>query len=189
MSKFIAENRELFAAIVGGLIGVFGSISTMIASHYLRLAGKVTMNLTQSDIVLARPDGHGQQESVGTFEQAIDFNISLGIDVYNSSDVPRSLRELEIEIRGKRGKVFTVLPSVLKDNYQGFVPYHTLGIMNLPPKELKHFDFKSWIKVNNLPSDMRGELTISFKAKYPNGWRFKRKLLVIDPEKPKLQVE
>src|SRR5690348_10422655 len=102
MDKFITENRELFAAVIGGLIGVFGSITTMVVSHYLKLAGKILVNLTRSNIVLSRLN-NGVIEPTVFLDEAENLSISVGIDIYNSSDAPKSLRELGIEVKGKRG--------------------------------------------------------------------------------------
>jgi hypothetical protein len=43
---------DLLATIVGGAIGVVGSIGTLIASHYLRQADKLTIILSSSELLL-----------------------------------------------------------------------------------------------------------------------------------------
>lgn len=71
--------------------------------------------------------------------------MSLGVDIYNSSDIPKNLRELRVEIKENWWNTFTVPISVLKENYQGHFPYRTLEIINLSPKELAHFNFQSLV--------------------------------------------
>ncbi len=185
MVEFLSKNRELIAAIVGGLIGVLGSIATLITSDYLRRSGRIAIYLTRSNIVLSKRDEMGGQVDTLLLSEAENLNISLGLDIYNSSDIPKSLRELEIELKGKKNTILTLRPSVLNEKQHGSYPYRHLEIINLPPKELIHIDLQCWVKVEQNNS-LKGDITFSFKAKYPNGRLFKTYLIKANPEKPNL---
>lgn len=184
-------DSQLIAAIVGGLIGVFGSVATLIASQYIKQSGKITVNLTRSNIMLSKPDEAGGQVATSNLDESDTLNISLGIDIYNSSEVPRSLRELGIEVIPRKGKGFSIPPSVLKErsNIPTFIPYRKLEIINLPPKELTHLDLQTWEKLDHSYHELKGSLTFSFVARYPNGKKFKVRLITVDLEKPALQTE
>ncbi len=186
MVEFLNTNTELVATIVGGLIGVFGSLITLIASDYLRRSGKITLYLTRSNIVLSKRDELGGQVDTIFLSEAENLNISLGLDIYNSSDEPKSLRELEIELKVKKNKPFTVYPSILRDKTQGGLHYRRLEIVNLPPKELIHIDLQGWVKVEQ-NNDLKGDIVFSFKAKHPNGRSFKKYLIEANLEKPILE--
>jgi len=184
---------QLIAAIVGGIIGIVGSIGTLIASHLLRTSGRITVNLTRSNITLSRqnPDEYGQEVVTLHLDEAAKLNISLGIDIYNSSDIPRSLRDLWIEVKSKGRLVIGTRPSVLNDKRKSqFDVYRKLEIINLPPKELAHVDLMGWINVSSYQK-LKGNLTFSFKAEYPNKkvFRvFRTNLITLDLEKDSMRV-
>lgn len=186
-------DSQLIAAIVGGVIGIVGSIGTLIASHLLRTSGRITVDLTRSSITLSKqnPDGHGEEVGTLYLDEAAKLNISLGMDIYNSSDIPRSLRDLWIEVKSKGKLVAGTRPSVLNDMRKSeYDIYRKLEIINLPPKALAHLDLMGWINVSSYQK-LKGSLNFSFKAEYPNRkvFRvFRANLITLDLEKDSARV-
>jgi hypothetical protein len=173
-------------------VSVVTAFVTYLVIEYLKKSGRITVNLTSSNIVLSKPNKLGGQEPTVFLHEAEDLNISLGIDIYNSSQVAKSLREVGLEIKHpKRRKFFSSASVLLKEKQQQdryrLAPYQKLGIINLPPRELIHLEIKSWVRVAD--HDLKGELTFNLVAKYPNGWRFKKYLVLANPEAPFVRTE
>src|SRR5690349_9379607 len=95
---------QLIAAIVGGLIGILGSVAILIASHFLRTFGKIIVDVTDSELHLFLRDLEGGDREIDYIDDAQVLNVRFGIDIYNSSDIPRSLREIHVELRTKDRK-------------------------------------------------------------------------------------
>lgn len=172
-------DSQLIAAIVGGVIGILGSIATLIASHFLRIAGRITVTLSDAKIHLIKIENHNQIE-VNSVADALTLNAELEVDIYNSSDIPRSLRELQIEARS-RSKRKTVKSNVYVDvrTSAGSGRYSfpkELPIINIAPKELQHLNFRFHLNKEqlNLVDD---KLEFYFTALHPNGRKFKAFLL------------
>jgi hypothetical protein len=179
--EFLDNNRELFAAIVGGIIATLGTVATMITSHYLRQAGRITVNISSSEFTLSKSDDAGGSEDAKSIAEAESLQIRLGVDIYNPSDVPRSFREICLEIKPKTKKASYIFPLYvfIENSKSVFMPYKKLEIINLPPKELKHFDFNSWPKKEEFIG-LNGEVVVYFKALYPNGNKFKTRILTTE---------
>jgi hypothetical protein len=170
---------QLVAAIVGGVIGIVGSIATLIASHFLRVAGRITVTLSEAKIRLRKIENHTEVE-VHSVADALTLNAELEVDIHNSSDIPRSLRELQIESRS-RAKRKTVKSNVFVDvrASAGSGRYSfpkELPIINIAPKELQHLSFRFHLTKEqlNLVDD---KLEFYFTALHPNGRKFKVFLL------------
>jgi hypothetical protein len=170
---------QLIATIVGGLIGIVGSIATLIASHFLRVAGRITITLSDAKIRLTKIENHTEIEAHSVAD-ALKLGAELEVDIHNSSDIPRSLRDLQIETRS-RAKRKTVKSNLYVDvrASAGSGRYSfpkELPIINIAPKELQHLSFRFYLAKEqlNLVDD---KLEFYFTALHPNGRKFKVFLL------------
>lgn len=139
-------SNEVIAAIVGGLIGILGSLAIYIAGYFLSRVGKITTYLTSSDFRVARVNESGEEKHDISITEAEWLSISLGIDIYNSSDVPKSLRELEIEVKSKKAVVSKTPFSVESNGRHIF----ELKIINLTPKVIGHIELETTLAKEEL---------------------------------------
>lgn len=172
---------QLIAAIVGGLIGILGSVAILIASHFLRISGKIIVDVTDSEVHLFLRDLEGGDREIDYIDDAQVLNVRFGIDIYNSSDIPRSLREIHVELRTRdRKKILISDPEVFRSVTSSTSPFASgfikLDIINLPSKELQHINFRCLYKKPKI-NGVKGSVDFYLKASYPNGKRFKTHLL------------
>jgi hypothetical protein len=174
-------DSQLIAAIVGGLIGIAGSIATLVASHFLRISGKIIVDVTESKVHLYLRDlGSSGDRETDLIDNAEVLDIGIGIDIYNSADIPRSLREIQVELRTKDKKrilmshpeIFHVIKSDVSPFASG---YRKLELINLPSKELQHINFRSVYKRPKI-NGLKGPVDFYLKALYPSGGKFRTHL-------------
>ncbi len=164
-------------------ISVVTAFLTYIVIEYFKKAGKIRVNLGSSELVLQKPDEAGGQVPTQSTAEATSLTVILGLDIYNSSDVQRSLRALEIELKPKsKSKSFVSLPYTFIRGSSSLVPYSKLQVINLPPKEITHLDVRCWLKGDECRSLGR-EISIYLRGLYPNGRKFKAYLQTADLEK------
>jgi hypothetical protein len=174
-------DTQLIAAIVGGFIGILGSVAILIASHFLRVSGKIIVNVTDSEVHFFLRDLEGGDREIDYIDDAQVLNVRFGIDIYNSSDIPRSLREIQVELRTRNRKKTLisdaeVFKSVISNTSPFASGFTKLDIMNLPSKELQHLNFRCLYKKPKI-NGVKGSVDFYLKALYPNGRRFKAHLL------------
>lgn len=170
MSEFLNQNKELIAAVVGGFIGVFGSICTLVASHFLRQTGKLTASLSSWNLSLTKNDYAGGLIKADTKSDAEQMEFMLGVDFYNSAETPKSLRKLQIEFKSKGRENTLLLPASTM--------HKTLEVINFSPYELVHLDLKGWSNKEGILT-LTGKVIVSITALYPNGKKFKTYLITI----------
>lgn len=159
---------QLVAAIVGGVIGITGSLLAILVGHYIRQSGKIIINSNEFGV------GYDFNDDLTRF--------NIEVITYNSSEVPKSLRNIMIEVRevdkfpknilefGKNAKTFKVYPFVWSEIEKNDV---MLKIMNLPPKEINHLE----IKCNARPLvGMDKKLVVYLTAEYPDGKKYRSHL-------------
>ncbi len=56
MLEYLNANKELVVAIVGGLIGILGSVGAMVANHFLTQARKITVSPTLTKLTFSKND-------------------------------------------------------------------------------------------------------------------------------------
>jgi len=160
---------QLMAAIVGGAIGIAGSVIAIIAESFIRSTGRIITNLNY-------------YRSWSGSNHHLELKIQLSLDIYNSSELPKSFRDISIEVKSHKSKKTIRLTPYTPEDASGKIK--TLEIINLPPKEIKNIDLLC--TAFPLP-DFYGKISIYFVAKYPNGFRFKKQLISSVIEVPKLE--
>ena len=178
IENILKEYTEVIAAFVGGIIGIIGSVAILIASHYLREAGKITIFTSLWELKLLRQDSFGGEEEVTSIEDAERAEYIFELDIYNSSEIPRSLRDISIDFKSDNLYCSTS-PLIPLKNISSFFPFEKLQIINLLPKELVHIRLTGSINKDNF--HMFSKRTIAYiKASQPNKKKFKANLVNID---------
>jgi hypothetical protein len=94
---------QVIAAIVGGLVGIAGSALVMIVGYLIKDVGRITVNPVSNYVYFSK--SHlGTDIPADSAADADKLSLYLELDLYNSADAPRSLREIKILIRSKDKK-------------------------------------------------------------------------------------
>jgi len=164
-------------------VSVVTAFLTYIVIEYFKKSGKIRVNLGSSELVLHKPDDYGGQSPTKSVAEATSLTVILGLDIYNSSDVQRSLRALEIEIKPKnKSKSFVSPPYTFVRGSSSLAPYSKFQVVNLPPKEITHLDVRCWARDDEC-RNLGKEVSVYLKGLYPNGRKFKAFLQTADLEK------
>lgn len=184
MENLFTQNPELFAAVVGavvgGVIATLGSVAVMITSHYLRQAGKLTVTLASWKMYLAKSDQEGGLARTEIVSETESLTITLAVDLHSSSEVPKSLRQPFIEFKSNTKSTPVLLPPIVfVQGSTSIAPYKRLEVINLEPNKLVHMELKCQGDKKDIPN-LLGKVTISLTALYPNGRTFRKKLITQD---------
>ncbi len=149
MIQDILKNYQgLISAFVGGLIGIIGSVATIITTYLLR-QGKLKTYLSVFKI---KPLS---QSSSGALVPATDTKLSLveyhfELDFYNASEDPQSIRNIQIEFR-LHNTNFLVLPYSKKGySKSGFPMSEPIPIVNFPPRQFFHLTMDCVLQGENI---------------------------------------
>jgi hypothetical protein len=163
------------------VVSVVTAFLTYIVIEYVKKSGKISVNLGSSELALNKLDVGVEVPS--SVAEATSLTVILGLDIYNSSDVQRSLRALEIELKPKnKSKSFVSPPYTFIRGSTSYSPYGKFQVINLPPKEITHLDVRCWAsgdECRNLGKDV----SIYLKGLYPSGRKFRAFLQTIDLER------
>lgn len=163
-------------------VSVVTAFLTYIVIEYVKKSGKIRVNLGSSELLLYKLDV-GVQVQTQSIAEATGLTVELGLDIYNSSDVQRSLRALEIELKPKnRSKSFVSPPYTFIRGSSSLFPYGKFQVINLPPKEITHLDVRCWASGDEC-HNLGKEVSIYLKGLYPNGRKFNAFLRTADLEK------
>jgi hypothetical protein len=176
MPEFIPEYNWLYLSIGSGIFAILGTVVGLIVGHILRASGKLAVYLSSSECYLTTSDKQGGREKTISLDESDGVTMSFGIDFYNASDTPKSLRDLKIESVPKSKKIpVTSQIYVHKDDAQ-YWPYQQFNTINIPPKEFVYSFITSWIQEKDMHL-VENEVTIYLKGLFPTGKEFKAKLL------------
>jgi hypothetical protein len=182
LPNFPQLSSELLAAILGGLIATFGSVVTLITSHLLRNVGKIIVNVSRFDVSLSQPDNMGGVVTANSLVTAKNIHYRFGLDFFNSSDIPKSLRAISIEFKSEKKKGVVSLKANVPRNgdFTNRPIYESrseeLTIINLPAKEIIHLDLSGNIIKEEIQF-LQGKVDFFFKGMSPNGKTFRKKLI------------
>jgi len=173
--EFLNQNKELTAAIVGGFIGVFGSVAILITGYYLKQLGKLTANTTNWKLSLLKSDNTGGLEYTDKISETERIEVSLSINLYNSSETPKNLENVHLEFKSKGSNEKFYLPLYNPSEQPSLFVLKKIDAITIYPRELLHLD----LRANGSRKDIiliHGRVDVILKANYPNGRKFSRKL-------------
>jgi hypothetical protein len=160
-------------------VAVITALLTFLVINYFKQAGKITANLTSHDFGETRPGEIQREEKIDLVTKPEELSIMLGVDIHNSSDITKSLRKLRLEFRSRTGKKpLSLPPYVLIPGSESSMPFKKLEVVNLPPKEIMHYDLRCWVKEKEY-HELDREIQVYLKARYPDGGDFEARLLTV----------
>jgi hypothetical protein len=113
------------------------------------------------------------------FDDGEFMDICLHLNIYNSSEIPKSLRKLEIEVVSKnKNYVYSEIPktSIQNDTYH-IAKYEEIHAINFQPKCVTHYSSNIYLINREIMDDLSGEVSMYLKASFPNGRGFKAYLI------------
>jgi hypothetical protein len=138
-----------FQGIIGATVGV---IATLIVTSIIKKLGKTYIYFRDWEIKFYKMDGAGGFIS-SEFEEAISCSYSFEMEIFNSSELPKALRGIKVRFYNSDNNFLT--ESIPKDESTRKVStgrsiIEAIKIINLPPKQMIHFNVSGYIKKEDL---------------------------------------
>lgn len=179
----MAPTTPQFASeIVAGIIGFVSAVALLFIAQLLRKQGKIIVNVGSSSLTAYNPDGMGGEQNTTSFKDAHRIECLFGVDFFNSSDEPRSLRAILLMVSSRKLKrqipLIIYVPKLFSSTpatYAALAPSE-LHILNIPSKETLHLNIRGYIEKQNLEI-LTGKVDFFFMGKHPNGKVFRKKLV------------
>lgn len=132
-----------------GIIGtIFGVIATLIVTSTIKNLGKIYTYFHGWEIRFYNLDGVGNFKST-IFEEAHYCDYEFEIEILNSSELPKALRDIRVRFYDSSNKLLVEsIPhneSTRKTNVGGSVS-DPIKIINLPSKQMIYFKIKGFPK-------------------------------------------
>ena len=146
--KEVLETASKFQGILGAAIGV---IATLIATSLIKNLGRILIYFRGWKMNVSKRDGAGGLEPA-TPLNANYCDYSFEIELINTSETPRALREIKINFYDNRKLLLETIPkddSTKKTSISGTVS-NPLKIINLPPKQMVYYKVSGYIKTEDI---------------------------------------
>lgn len=153
------SNLQPYIGIIGTLLGV---IITFTLNYIVKVKGKIYFYFKNYNIYFNKLENGCYVES--NVLEARDFRYRLGIEIFNSSEVPKILREINIKFeKDKRHIECTPYTSLsLADHFRG-EELKTISNINLPPKQIVSYNL-SVTKENDIEF-FKGKIRVYFECR------------------------
>jgi hypothetical protein len=165
---------------IGGIVAIISSIITHIVTIWMREHGKVYCYLETWDISLIRSeqDTYGQvhRKRIKSVDEADFISYFLMIDLFNNSEVPVALRELEFKFIGQSYTI-SKQPHLEGEHYIiGNDSDNDSLYVNLPSKQMTRLQFNGEFFNKEEFASIANCSAVQLVAKYHNGKRFMYKI-------------
>lgn len=178
-------NSQLVTGVIAIASGVATLIATLVTTHLLRSGGKITIKVNSSSFEKLTADSSGGEKVVDLWTDAERVEYRFDLDFFNSSDIPKNLRAVSIEIKSEIKKPINLkayIPRKIEPSVgmtYGFPnPFEELRVINLPSREIINFKLSGSIKKEEIQSS-QGKIDFFYKGEFPNGRIFREKLISI----------
>ena len=172
---------DLIVKFLPVIAAVLGSVATLITTYLLRNSGILTVNVNSVTITRYGRDGMGGNQEKKTLEGVVNVDCSFEVDFYNSSETPKSLRALTIELlprNTRKSYPLTIYMPRKVDNptitYAPIMPVE-IHILNFPSKEMLHHRLSVGFPPEKI-NQLQGKVDFFFRGKFPSGKTFRKKL-------------
>lgn len=131
---------ETYDGVIGAVLGtVLGSISTLLATHWLKNRGEITFKVKEFITQYEVDDGFGSKKSIDYLKDEGYAKLLFSVDIYNSSENIKTLNNIHIELVDDINKV--LFKGKLKDLDSavysgGATRLDDFEFINCKPKEL-----------------------------------------------------
>lgn len=170
--SYLIEVLTVYQGIIGAIGGV---IATLVVTHLLKNVGRVYIYSNNHKFEFLKRDEAGGLVTT-TSAEAEYGNLNFGLWILNSSEIPRSFRDIFIGFYDSDNRL--IFKDVPQDEKTRRVAAATvwrdeLVLINLPPKEMVYFQL--W---TSIPEDGLKRIDecayINFEAKNHRGKTIKR---------------
>ncbi|WP_411682458.1 hypothetical protein [Clostridium thailandense] len=130
-----------------GIIGaVVGSTTTLVITKLLKSTGKVCLYLKEWEVENTEENEIGEINYIKTTSLEVDsLYIKLTMDIYNSSEIPKIMRNIKIGFYNNKKELFSIVPNDKDNEFKGqqFNFPQKSTIINLESKKciIKKFSF------------------------------------------------
>ncbi len=181
MSDFLGQKEVLAAivgAFVGGIIGILGSVISFLIREYIRNKGRLIVLSNESSIIFRIRDNAGGLDVTTDINKAESIEFSINVDVYNQSDIPKTISGFEIELCSSENK--KKFPVKRYKRTSSGIPYSiTVPTLTIFPKQPAKIECTSYFTQQDfLPFSSRIQFYLF--ASFPDRKKFKTKILELD---------
>ncbi len=181
MDKLLSQPEVVAAiigAVVGGIIGILGSLSTIIITALIKNWGKLSVFINESKLRYTKLDQMGGEKIIENINEAETIEIDITVDIYNDSNKSKTLGNFRVELRENRqNKTFPV-----KQHFRtpGGVPYSlSVPSQTILPKQPISIKCKTFLQKADIAC-FNKNIDVYFLANTPKHQSFKSKILSID---------
>jgi len=138
-----------FQGIIGATVGV---IATLIVTSIIKNLGKIYIYFRDWEIKFHKMDGTGGFIT-SKLEEASSCSYSFEMEIMNSSELPRALRDIKVKFYNSDNKL--LVESIPQDESTrkvstGGSRIEPIKIINLPSKQMIYFNVSGYIKTENI---------------------------------------
>ncbi len=179
----MCDNIEsnLFATLAGAVCGGTLTLLVTIVTFILKRIGKLVIFNNKSNIEYKKQEsGFGQYIKSDDFSEADRIEISIDLNIYNQTEVPKTLGDfsIEIHISGNR-KRFPVkeIHWNTSNSEAAYTPVsfsREVPVITISPKETNQIICKSFIEKEEISGAIDKVFLI---AQFPNGKNFKERII------------
>lgn len=135
-----------------GILGTaFGAVIILIATSLIKNLGRTLIYFREWKINISKRDGAGGLEP-STLEDANYCDYSFEMEIINTSETPRALRDTKVKFYSSKKLLLETIPhddSTKKTSIGGTVS-SPLKIINLPSKQMVYYKISGYIKSDAL---------------------------------------
>lgn len=138
-----------FEGIIGALAGV---LVTLAYTEYLKRKGKVVIYVVDRKWEYHTFDRVGYLPNGKANSDLHDLTIEISLDIYNSSELPRVMRDIQLEFYVDKSLVHTSLPKdeATKRYTQISIEFEDFSINNIMPRQIQRVNLINYVLFNEL---------------------------------------
>jgi hypothetical protein len=175
----IFTQTEVIAAIVGAIVGgIFGfliSILTTLVNSLIRNIGSLTVFSNTSEFQFNKMDSYNGFAKTLNFKEAENIEVRINLDIYNNSEIPKTLGNFKVEISQNRIKSY-YLTKIYKRTSSGSPFSENIPPQTILPKQSINIQCKTFLHVEDFIS-YDSTIGLFLVANFPNKRIFKYKFL------------
>lgn len=142
-----------FDGIIGGIIGaVAGSVSILLITQLQKTFGRLHIYLNNWNAEFKTQGRTGEHIKAGPDDKLCQYEFSFELELYNSSDNFKIMRDVRICFERNGIKLFEDFPYIsnIQELFMSQFAAEQLRVINVEPKKIVHFDLYGNIGENHL---------------------------------------
>lgn len=137
-----------FDGIIGAIAGV---VATLITTEIIKSLGKVYFYFYDWSIEYYGKNEHGITTIVKDIDSSEYCCYELRMQIYNSTDEMKTIKDLQIEFRLKDKNIYDKPNNEeLAENHSAYIKYKDFNYINIPPKQLLEINMNGSIHNENM---------------------------------------